>query len=122
MGDQRPPGTPGRLHGGQPELTGLAAIAQYGYGRQDPLTGRYEGYDIPPGHAAKTKAGQEVPVTWPEILASFDVLIQDFAAEYGIRLAAEFGSMTWAEFATFAVGLLARDSRLARKFAPPAAT
>jgi hypothetical protein len=30
--------------------------------------------------------------------------------------------MSWAEFATFAVGLLARDSRLARKFAPPAAT
>jgi hypothetical protein len=63
-----------------------------------------------------------VKVTMLDMLTQWPLLIADFSDSYGIRLAGEYSSMSWAEFVMHASGLLNIDSRLARHFAPEPVT
>jgi hypothetical protein len=96
--------------GDSPELCGLAAIAQYGVGQQDPETGFFEFYDVPEEVTAPSVSILDLLGEWP-------LLVPDFADAYQIRLHRET-DMTWAEFWDLLRGLLSRDSRLQRRFAP----
>ena len=91
-----------------PEATGLAAIARYGVGDQDPETGLYECYDVPD---EVTDPG----ITVLDLLDEWPLVVPDFATEYGIRLAV--ADMSWVEFWSLLTGLLSTDSRLQRRFA-----
>lgn len=92
------------------EPRGLAAIAEYGVGHQDPETGLFESYDVP---EAVTSPGVSVL----DLVGEWPLLVADFATEYGIRIETARG-MSWIEFHALLSGLLSTDSRLRRRFAP----
>lgn len=121
MGTRLRPGTTSRLDGGNrggEQLTGLAAIAQFGEGPQD-ANGRYAFYNIPSGHAAsRTKAEQGEPVRWTEIVEQRQRLVADFRSEYGVDLDDEFDDMPWPWFEDHVAGLMQANTRLGRHFAP----
>jgi hypothetical protein len=124
VGVRWPPGTPSRLHGGEDRtLTGLDAIAQYGIGQRDPLTGLYEAYDIPAGHAAaQTQTPGErkgKPVTWPELIGQWSLLECDFGTQYGVELEDAIKIRTWRWFRVKCEGILAAETRINRYFFPP---
>jgi hypothetical protein len=119
MGVRPQPGSPGRLGGGppeEPELSGWAAIAQFGVGEPDPDTGIYPCYDIPEGHAAKA-TGKGFEWSYQEITEHWQLIEADFLSEYGIRLHRERRSMPWREFDMCVNGLMAADSRIFRRLA-----
>jgi hypothetical protein len=117
VGVRHQPGSSGRLPGGQTEqLSGLDAIAQYGIGERDPLTGLYEAYDIPEGHAAQGGAEEGHPVTWTQLVEQWELIVADFTSEYGIDLRARRHTMPWRDFAIWAQGLMTADTRIARHF------
>ena len=98
--------------------TGIEALERYGYGEKDPVTGLYEGYDLPAGHPAG-QSGDQVTVSWVEIFGQWPALVADFASEYRIRLDRESDStLSWAAFRVYVQGLMSADSRLTRHFTP----
>lgn len=110
-GGPRPGSTGRRSDGGQPE-SGVAGIEQYGRGQRDPASGLYEWYELPDGHSAAQAEGSTLSVL--TLCEQWDLVVSDFASEYGIRLHVE--DPTWAEFLTLVRGLLSTDSRLWRHF------
>lgn len=116
------PGSTSRLEGGssgsgEEPLTGLAAIAQYGEGKQD-ADGRFEFYNLPAGHAATRPKSSGEAVAWLTIFEQPDLLISDFHSEYGIHLEQVLTVLPWRDFESRVTGLLAADTRLGRFFAP----
>lgn len=118
---QAVPGILGRREGGPDNdgggLTGYAAIAKYGYGRQDPYTGRFEGYDLPSGHAASRSKEDAKGVEWSAVFGQLTLVIADFQ-DLGIDLTAGLHRLSWVRFEALVQGLMFADSRLARFFAP----
>ncbi len=107
----RPPGS------AQPRgaARGYDAIAQYGRGERDPISGVYEWYEIPQGNPAR--GGQLVG--WPEILTHWPLIEADLHSEYGIDTGAGALLRPWPWLRTRIVGLLSADTRLARALTPP---
>ena len=83
-----------------------------GRGNRDPVTGTFEWYEFPDGHAATQAEGSVVSIL--TLCDQWDLVVADFASEYRIRLARE--PVSWPEFRTLLTGLLATDSRLWRHF------
>ncbi len=128
MGTGDGPGSDGRRHGGSgdgpaaADGTGepAAGIDEYGRGEYDPVTGLYEWYEIPEGHAAQA-TGPSVDLE-AVIDHDQDLIVADFAAVYGIRLHRTRNTdMTWREFLQLLIGLFADDSsRLGKREAAKA--
>lgn len=122
MGGGPKPKPAGLLEGGGSQgqgLTGLDAIAQFGEGKRSWITGQYESYNIPPGHAAsRAKDGDAEGIRWHEIVEQRQILVADFRTEYGIDLDDEWASMPWAKFEDLVNGLMQANTRLGRFFAP----
>lgn len=119
MGVGHRPGSTGRRDGGQPQTaqgSGLEAIAQYGRGEKDEATGLYDWYDLPPGVAEPQTGDGDGGIRVLELVGEWELVVADFASEYGIRLAT--ADLTWREFLAYLAGLLSVDSRLRRRFAP----
>lgn len=116
MGIRYRPGSTSRsagIDGDCGDESGLAAIAQYGVGQRDPLTGTYESYDFPDGHPATlTEAEGATPVSWDTLRDKWPLIVADFSSEYTIRLAET--RMPWPEFWWHLTGLLATDTRINR--------
>ena len=109
------PGTASRPRGGDAgsdggELSGYAAIAQYGHGRQDPVTGAFEWYEYPEGYGAQSSATQTIEIG--DLLRHGDPIVADFASEYGIRLY-ESPRLSWRVFCIYLAGLVRPGTRLA---------
>lgn len=103
MGGEGRPGSGGPQSGGLPDDV-------VGVGDYDPVTGLYESYE------ARHRAEQGASVSFDDVLAERDLLISDFASEYGIRLAQVLDTLPWREFTALVAGLFACDSRLYRRF------
>lgn len=116
MGGGAGPGSGGRRDGGQPQ-SDLEALDQYGVGEKNPVTGLYENYDIPEGHAANRVDEGGTPVEWETLIGQWPLIVADFASEYGVRLPGS--SMRWPEFQWLLHGLFAADTRISRFFRPP---
>ena len=116
MGVRPVPGSIGRPRGGQqqPARTGLDAIEEYGRGEKDPETGLYDWYDLPAGVAQPETQHGGVSVL--DLCEEWDLLVADFASEYGIRV--RTADLSWREFTAYLTGLMSCDSRLARRFTP----
>lgn len=96
--------------GGGEGKSGFDAIARYGVGEPDPVTGIYAVYDIPEEVVAPK-------VSIAELIEDWVLVVADFATEYQVRLAV-VTDMTWREFVTLLTGLLSTpDSRIYRTFA-----
>lgn len=86
------------------EGSGFAAIAKYGVGEPDPVTGIYRVYEVP-AEVTNPK------VSILDLVEDWHLVVSDFAQLYSIRLATV--DMTWREFVVLLTGLLAvNDSRL----------
>lgn len=86
---------------------GLDAIAQYGRGDYDELTGTYEWYDVPPDVTAERKTAD-----WGAILTRLDLLAFDMQRHLGLRLTEVLRTHTWREFVVLVQGLLGVDEHL----------
>lgn len=86
---------------------GLDAIAQYGRGEFDELTGTYEWYEVPP-----EVAGRRTTADWGEVIARFDLLAFDFQRHLNLRLTTVLRTHTWREFVALVSGLLSIDEHL----------
>ena len=113
MGGRNLPGSTGRLDGGEPAAAqGIEALDQYGRGEKDPDTGLWEWYEDVPQELGARATGFSLLA----LCERWDLLVADFASEYGIRVAT--AGLSWREFRSYLTGLLACDSRLRRHFAP----
>lgn len=120
MGGRNRPGSRGRHSGGVPaDGDGLDVLDQFGVGERNPLTGLYDTYNIPTGQQVNGAEGGTAEVSWDQILGCFDLIVPDFASEYGVRLVEVRATMRWGEFRTLLLGLLSTNSRVFRRFAPP---
>lgn len=109
MGARSRPGSVGRRDQGGGERR-FDHLAEYGRGRIiDEATGEYEWYEIPEDDART--------VTWAAILDQPRLIAADFLSEYGIRLSQVGNDLAWRDFALMVEGLLAADTRLARRLA-----
>jgi hypothetical protein len=114
LGGWRRPKSVGGLHGTEvPNQQGIASFDQYGWGEKDPITGQYEGYDLP---REVVPTGE--PVGWNDIIAQWSLLEADFSSEYGVELEDAFLTRSWRWFTVKLSGLLAADTRLSRHFRP----
>lgn len=100
MGVRHPPGSTGRLGGGQSD-----DLAQYGRG--ECRDGIYEWYELPDEGSS---------LTLDDLLEQEDLLILDFQEVYGIALE-EADHLTWWQFRRRVIGLMSTESRISRHFA-----
>jgi hypothetical protein len=103
----RPKSTAPDAGSGVGERDGLEAIAQYGRGEYDELTGTYEWYDVPPDVSAERTAAD-----WGEIFARLDLLAFDMQRHLGLRLTTVLRTHTWREFVALVQGLLGLDDHV----------
>ena len=105
---------------GGPEPGGPAHGVQglQGFGDYDEDTGLHDWYDLPPG----LRAGQDpAALTWSRVLAHWALIetdLQDTGLDLAVPGLLRARSGRWLRVRV--LGLLARDSRLARALAPPA--
>jgi hypothetical protein len=112
VGDRCRPKSDGGSDGREGQ-SGLAAVEEYGWGEKDPLTGLYEGYDLPKDLRQQSRA-----VGWPELLAQWGLLEYSFHTVLGIDLEDAWHRKSWRWFAVRVKHLLSQDTPLARFFAP----
>jgi hypothetical protein len=93
--------------------SGLEAVEEYGWGEKDPLTGLYEGYELPRDLRESGRA-----VSWPELLAHWSLLEYSFHSALGIDLEDVWRRKSWRWFTVRVKHLLSTDTPLARFFAP----
>lgn len=105
-----------RSDGSDPdEPGGASALDPYGRGKQDPRTGLYEWYEIPPADERGLRAHK---LTYEEILSQWALIEADWHSEYGQELTPGLlGERSWRWFRVRLGGLLAADTRLARQLA-----
>ncbi len=94
--------------------SGYEAIEEYGWGDKDPITGIYEGYDLPPQLARR--AGNAV--TWPALLANWSLVVFTFHTALGVDLEDVWRVKSWRWFSARVRHLLSTDTPLSRFFAP----
>lgn len=111
MGDERRPKSTDVLREQEPE-SGLAALEQYGWGEKDPVTGFYEGYNLP-----KELAGKAGPsVSWAQIAEQWSLVEYCFHQILGVDLEPIWPSVTWRWFSARIRMFLATDTPLAHYF------
>lgn len=93
--------------------SGYEAIEEYGWGEKDPLTGIYEGYDLP---KQLRQSGREV--SWADLFAQWTLLEFTFHSALGIDLEDVWRRKSWRWFSVRVKHLLSTDTPLARYFAP----